>query len=67
MAGKADIFKHWTSILQKELEEVKEIYKIDNIISVSPSTMADDYIRMVCEFSPSEELATILAGFNINK
>ena len=47
-----------------ELEEVKEIYKIDNIISVSPSTTADDYIRKICDFSPSEELATILVGFN---
>ena len=47
-----------------ELEETKNFYNIDNIISISPSTMADDYIREICDFSPSEELATILVGFD---
>jgi hypothetical protein len=47
-----------------ELEEVKDLYKIDNIISVSPSSMADEYIRKLCTFSTDEAFATILIGFN---
>ncbi len=47
-----------------ELEAVKDSFKIENIISVSPSTMADDYIRELCSFSLSEKLATILVGFD---
>ncbi len=47
-----------------ELEEKKDLYRIDNIISISPSTMADEYIRTICDFSTSEKLATILVGFN---
>ncbi|MCK5153503.1 MAG: hypothetical protein KAQ93_04025 [Spirochaetales bacterium] len=47
-----------------ELEEMKELYKIENIISISPSTQADDYIRKICNFSLSDQLATILVGFN---
>ena len=47
-----------------ELEEMKETYKIKNIISISPSTQADDYIRKTCTFSSSEKLATILVGFD---
>jgi hypothetical protein len=47
-----------------ELEAVKDIYKIKNIISVSPSTMSDDLIRKLCIFSPRNDYATILIGFN---
>ena len=47
-----------------ELEMVKDKHKISNIISVSPSTMADDYIRELCAFSPREDYATILVGFD---
>ena len=47
-----------------ELESVKVTYKIKNIISVSPSTMADDYIREICTFLPDNNLATILIGFD---
>ncbi len=47
-----------------ELEAVKNTLKIENIISVSPSTMADDYIRKLCSFSLTEKFATILVGFN---
>ncbi len=47
-----------------ELEVVKDTYKIENIISVSPSTMADNYIRELCSFSPREDFATILVGFD---
>lgn len=48
-----------------ELERVKEAYRISNIISISPSTMADDYIRKTCSFSLKENLATILIGFDM--
>ncbi len=47
-----------------ELEDVMDTYKIKNIISVSPSSMADDYIRKTCSFSLENNLATILIGFN---
>jgi len=47
-----------------ELEDVKDFFKIENIISVSPSTIADDYIRKRYSFSKSDQLATILVGFN---
>ncbi len=50
-----------------ELEETKEKYKIDNIISISPSTLADDYIRNICNFSLSNKLATILVGYDTGK
>ena len=51
----------------RELEEVKDIYRIRNIISISPSTMADEYIRELCDFSTRSDLATILVGFDIEK
>lgn len=47
-----------------ELETVKETYNIKNIISVSPSTLADDYIRKLCNFSLKNNYATILIGFD---
>ena len=47
-----------------ELEIVEDTHKIENIISVSPSTMADDYIRKLCAFSPRDDYATILVGFD---
>ncbi len=47
-----------------ELEIVRDTYKIRNIMSVSPSTMSDEYIRESCAFSPREDLATILIGFD---
>lgn len=47
-----------------ELENLKDTYKIKNIISVSPSTIADNYIRKLCTFSPRNDYATILIGFN---
>jgi len=47
-----------------ELENVKNSFNLKNIISVSPSTMADLYIRKQCDFSPSEKLATILIGYD---
>ncbi|MCK5675055.1 MAG: hypothetical protein KAH95_16865 [Spirochaetales bacterium] len=47
-----------------ELEAVKKPYKIKNIISVSPSTMSDDFIRKLYDFSLRNDYATILIGFN---
>ena len=47
-----------------ELEAVKEIYKIKNIISVSPSTLSDDFIRKFYNFSIRNDYATILIGFD---
>ena len=47
-----------------ELEESKDQLGINNIISISPSTQADDYIRGICKFSLSDKLATILVGFD---
>lgn len=47
-----------------ELEMEKDTYKISNIISVSPGTLADEYIRELCDFSTRSDLATILVGFD---
>ena len=47
-----------------ELEAVKEIYNIKNIISVSPSTLSDDFIRKLYNFSLRNDYATILIGFD---
>ncbi len=47
-----------------ELETVKETLRIKNIMSVSPSTMADTYIREQYGFPPDTKLATILIGFD---
>lgn len=47
-----------------ELEINKDTLKISNIISVSPATMADEYIRELCGFSQKKDLATILVGFD---
>jgi len=47
-----------------ELESVKDRLRIRNVMSVSPSTMSDSYIREQCSFSPDTKLATILIGFN---
>ena len=47
-----------------ELEARRDLLKIKNIISVSPSTMADDFIREKCNFSTRNDYATILIGFD---
>ena len=47
-----------------ELEEIKNKLMIDNIMSISPSALTDDYIRKISSFSLSNKLATILIGFN---
>jgi len=47
-----------------ELESIRDSLKIRNIMSVSPSTMSDTYIREQYGFTPDTKLATILIGFN---
>lgn len=47
-----------------ELESVRDSLQIRDIISVSPSTMSDKYIREQYGFPPDTKLATILIGFN---
>jgi len=47
-----------------ELESAEESLGIRNIMSVSPSTMSDTYIRKQCGFPDDTKLATILVGFN---
>lgn len=47
-----------------EMENVKDTLGIRNIISISPSTVTDDYIRKLCSFSFRNDLATILVGFD---
>jgi len=49
-----------------ELEAVRDSLHISNIMSVSPSTMSDTYIREQYDFPPDTKLATILIGFNRN-
>lgn len=45
-----------------ELENVKEELSIDSIVSASPSTASDDYIRKNYNLSRDNQLATILIG-----
>jgi len=47
-----------------ELESAGDCLKIGNILSVSPSTMSDTYIREEYGFPPDTKLATILIGFD---
>ena len=54
------------SIAFPELETVKEKLQIDGIVSASPSTSSDDYIREKYNLSRDNQLATILIGINRN-
>jgi hypothetical protein len=47
-----------------ELEEVKDVFGIDSIMSVSPSTRADEYLRGAYGFSMLPSYATILVGWD---
>lgn len=47
-----------------ELEEKKKLFRIGDIVSISPSTASDEYIRKLLELFTGEEYATILVGFN---
>ncbi len=51
------------SIVFSELETVKEDLHIDKIVSASPSTSSDDYIREKYNLPRDNQLATILIGF----
>jgi hypothetical protein len=48
-----------------ELEREAGRLGISSIISISPSLAADAFLREAFQFSPSNALATILVGFNI--
>jgi hypothetical protein len=47
-----------------ELEEKKDYFSIKNIMSVSPSTTCDDFLRQQYNFSKEPKYATILVGFD---
>jgi hypothetical protein len=47
-----------------ELEEVKGCFGIDSIMSVSPSTRADEYLRGALGFPMLPSCATILVGWD---
>lgn len=47
-----------------ELEEVQEGLGIDEVLSISPSAQADNYLREACGFSHDPSLATLLLAFN---
>ncbi len=55
------------SIAFPELEAVKEELHIDGIVSASPSTSSDDYIREKYNLSRDNQLATILIGVYTEK
>ena len=48
-----------------ELENEKSSFAIENIVSVSPSTQGDEFLRSSCNFSKAPEYATILIGWNL--
>ncbi len=47
-----------------ELEEEAVPLGIRDIVSVSPSLVTDDFLRRAFGFSPTNDLATLLIGFN---
>ncbi|MGA2477696.1 MAG: hypothetical protein ABSG63_02970 [Spirochaetia bacterium] len=48
-----------------ELEVEKKSLGISNIISISPSLAADTFVRECFRFPPTNDLATLLIGFNM--
>lgn len=48
-----------------ELERESAALGISDVISVSPSLVSDGFLRGSFGFSPSNDLATLLVGFNI--
>jgi hypothetical protein len=48
-----------------ELETVQGELGIMDIVSISPSAQADDYLRRVCSFPSEAALATLLVAFNL--
>ncbi len=47
-----------------ELEEIKDTYSINSIMSVSPCTITDTKLRELYQLPPDTEYATILVGFD---
>ncbi len=50
-----------------ELETVQGELGIADIVSISPSAQADDYLRAVCAFPSEAALATLLVAFNLRR
>ena len=48
-----------------ELDEQKDHFKIKDIISVSPSSLADSYLRESFGFTKETTFATLLIGYNL--
>jgi hypothetical protein len=48
-----------------ELEADKTVLGISSIISISPSLAADTFVRECFGFPPTNDLATLLIGFNL--
>lgn len=48
-----------------ELAERREHFKIKDIVSVSPSTLVDDYLRDSFGFTKETTFATLLIGYNL--
>ena len=47
-----------------ELDWKRNVLQIDHVMSVSPSSVTDDYLRNSYNLSKSPEYATILVGFD---
>ncbi len=47
-----------------ELDSKREVLQIDHVMSISPSSVTDDYLRNSYNLSKSPEYATILVGFD---
>ena len=48
-----------------ELAECREHFKIKDIVSVSPSSLADCYLRESFGFTKETTFATLLVGYNL--
>lgn len=48
-----------------ELAERREHFKIKDIVSVSPSSLVDVYLRESCSFTMETTFATLLIGYNL--
>lgn len=48
----------------QELEEQKGHFRIENIVSISPSIMVDSYLRETFGFPQERTLATLLVAYN---
>ena len=50
-----------------ELEKEAAVLGVCDIISISPSLAADDLLRESFGFPPTNDLATLLIGFNFER